>query len=418
MSTTTADLLPLTEHVAPADQDGVAAAVAAAYSRRAAVYPIGGATSLDYGLTAKRPGIGLALAGLNRVVDYPARDLTITVESGVTMHQLAQTLAAERQWLPLDVPQPQRATVGGVVATAWSGPRRFGLGTVRDYVIGISAVDGRGQPYKGGGRVVKNVAGYDFCKLLTGSLGTLGVITQLTFKIKPAPQRSALVFCDLSNWEDAEARLAALVHTQVTSSAVELIAGPAWNDAAGLPPLSAGAVARLCVGLEGTEPEVTWMLGQISAEWRQQGVPSSATLTGDDAQPLWNALREFSALGGAPLVVKASLRPGAVTSFARLVLEIDPAASLQAHAGSGVVIARFVKFEAAQVSRALVGRLHPAARAAGGGLVVLSSDGLGELTHQACWGAAGAAVQWMTRLKDQFDPRGLLNPGRFVYENR
>ena len=95
------------------------------------------------------------------------------------------------------MPQPDAATLGGVVATDCSGPRRYGCGTMRDYVIGISAVDGRGVPFKGGGRVVKNVAGYDFCKLLTGSLGTLGVITQVTLKIKPLPESSALLVCDV-----------------------------------------------------------------------------------------------------------------------------------------------------------------------------------------------------------------------------
>src|SRR4029078_4080191 len=94
-------------------------------------------------------------------------------------------------------PKPEVDTLGGLVPAAFCGPRRFGWGTVRDYVIGCSAVDGRGMPFKGGGRVVKNVAGYDFCKLLTGSLGTLGVITQVTFKIKPLPERSAIVGCTL-----------------------------------------------------------------------------------------------------------------------------------------------------------------------------------------------------------------------------
>ena len=113
-------------------------------------------------MPAKTPGLALSLARLNRVVDYPARDLTITVEAGITLAELDALLVTEGQWLPIEVPQPPRATLGGVVATAWSGPRRYGWGQVRDYVIGISAVDGRGLPFKGGGRVVKNVAGYDF----------------------------------------------------------------------------------------------------------------------------------------------------------------------------------------------------------------------------------------------------------------
>ena len=159
-----------------------------------------------------RRASGLSLAGLNRVVDYPARDMTITVEAGITHGRAWPTC-----WPPSGngcrstCRTPTEATLGGVVATALSGPRRYGHGTMRDYVIGISAVDGRGMPFKAGGRVVKNVAGYDFCKLLTGSLGTLGVITQVTLKIKPRPEASALASATLRDLDTAERLLAALV---------------------------------------------------------------------------------------------------------------------------------------------------------------------------------------------------------------
>src|SRR5437762_40368 len=151
---------PMADTITPADQSSLLAAVRAAYEAGTAVYPIGGGTSLEYGLSAARPGIELSLAKLNRVIDYPARDMTTTVEAGITMASLAETLAAERQRLPVDAPQADRATLGGLIATNWSGPLRYGHGTIRDYVIGINAIDGRGVPFKGGGRVVKNVAGY------------------------------------------------------------------------------------------------------------------------------------------------------------------------------------------------------------------------------------------------------------------
>src|SRR5207248_8436268 len=109
------------------------------------------------------PGVALSTAALNQVIDYPARDLTITVEAGITMQKLQETLAAENQWLPIDVP-PQ-ATIGGAIACDVSGSRRYGYGTLRDYVIGITVVNDRGEETHAGGRVVKNVAGYDFMKL-------------------------------------------------------------------------------------------------------------------------------------------------------------------------------------------------------------------------------------------------------------
>jgi len=179
------------EVLTPADQAGVVDAVRVAHDARQPIFPAGGRTSLDYGGAAPPAGQQLDLTGLARIVDYTPRDMTIVVEAGVRMADLAAALAVERQQLPIDVPRIAEATLGGVTATNWVGPRRLGHGTLRDYVIGIHAVDGRGVAFKGGGRVVKNVAGYDFCKLLTGSLDTLGVITQLALKVKPLTEHSA-----------------------------------------------------------------------------------------------------------------------------------------------------------------------------------------------------------------------------------
>ena len=136
---------------------------------------------------------------------------------------------------------------------------------MRDYVIGITAVDGRGKPFKGGGRVVKNVAGYDFCKLLTGSLGTLGVITQVTLRLKPIPQRTALVAARVKNTTEAERHLAALIESTTTPVAIELLGGPAWADdpAVGELLASRDEALALAVGIEGSDDEVKWMLDTL-----------------------------------------------------------------------------------------------------------------------------------------------------------
>src|SRR5262249_36487295 len=147
-----------------------------------AVYPVAGRTLLGLGLVPNRPGLAVDLRSLNQVIDYPARDMTVTVQAGITIARLQNMLRGENQRLPVDVPQPDLATLGGALAVNVSGPRRYGFGTLRDYVIGLSAVNDDGQEIKAGGRVVKNVAGYDLCKLFVGSLGTLGIITQVTLK--------------------------------------------------------------------------------------------------------------------------------------------------------------------------------------------------------------------------------------------
>ena len=403
--------LPLAATVEPATQDDLVAQIRAAYESGTPVYPIGGGTSLDYGTPAKEKGLGLRLAALNRVVDYPSRDMTITVEAGITMAALAAVLAGQGQRLPVDAAQAERATLGGMIATNFSGPRRFGYGTLRDYVIGISAVDGRGTPFKAGGRVVKNVAGYDLCKLLTGSLGTLAVIVQATLKVRPLAEATAFAGCTVGRWEKAEELLASLVTSRTTPAAIEFVRGPHWQTDALLmgPP---GAAGRLMVGFEGSKSEVDWQIEQLSREWLEQGVAIDVARD-EAAGAIWRQFVEFAAVD-APLVIKANVRPSAVADMMRLLSEIDPHASLQSHAGNGIVVAAFSEFSPNDASRILIQQLQPAAVAAEGNVVVWSCQA-DELTRQATWGAAPSDAPLMRAVKEQFDPKHLLNRGRFVY---
>lgn len=387
----------------PTSTPELAAFVSTCNAEGTAIYPVGGGTSLNFGLPARQPGKQLSIGALNRILDYPARDLTVTVEAGVTMRQLADALAKENQELPIDVPQSDRATVGGVVATNWNGPRRLGCGGVRDQVIGITAVDGRGTVFSGGGRVVKNVAGYDFCKLLTGSLGTLGVITEVTFKLRPKVERRTILVADLVDLEQAETVLTAFTTSSVRPAAVELIAGPAWN--------MAGSLAVVVV-LEGTNPEVNWMTERLAAEWKTAGVPKITDLGSGDE--LWSRLVEFAA-GESPLAIKASVVPSGVAPLVAAVRKLDPAASMQAHAASGIVIARFSQLPPEGAAKTLLNTLQPLATRFLGQAQVLSSGPGVELTRQCVWGSQDAAGDVMAAVKRQFDPQNILNPGRFIF---
>jgi len=411
--------LPLVEVAQPGDPAAVAELVQRAHRAGTPLYPIGGGTNLGYGVRPTEPGLGLSLAGLKRIVDYPARDLTITVQAGLTIAALAKRLAGEGQRLPVDVPHPEQATVGGIVAASPIGPRHYRWGTIRDYVIGLSAVDGLGTCFSAGGRVVKNAAGYDLCRLLTGSLGTLGVITQVTLMVKPLPETSALLACDVSGFDAAENLLAGLVHTKVQPSAIELVAGSAWKEDSLLGPLSDSRSVRLVVGLEGTLAEVEWMVHQLQEEWRRAGAVSTVTLRGLRADPVWDRLAEFpwqaqGANGAARLVVQIHVLPGCVVDAVRSVLETDPGASVLAHAGGGVIQARLdLKPEAAPA--VLKGRLRPALARSGGSLVVLRQPEGAGLSREAVWGPPRPTHPVMQAIKDQFDPKGILNRGRFVF---
>jgi glycolate oxidase FAD binding subunit len=393
--------------------------VRGAFAAKTPLYPIGGGTALDYGLPAKAQGIGLSTASLTRVVDYPARDMTITVEAGITMTALAEILAAEGQQLPIDVPNPDRATLGGVIATNWSGPRRYGHGTIRDYVIGISAVDGRGVAFKAGGRVVKNVAGYDFCKLLTGSLGTLAVITQVTLKVKPIPVASTWVVCDTADAGIGFVTFLAVAESGTSASAIEWVGGSRWLNQ----PLARGGVrsqgASLAVLFEGSQAEVDWQqerLAAVRAE-RPKLFSNVETRHVDDAATVketLDVLTAFPADCTAPLTVRFNLPPGDVNIIEFHLERAGGRCAYQSHRGNGILNVHFEEVAAADVSRLILKDLQPLAAKYGGNVIVLSCPGQ-ELTRQLTWGVGRSDRQVMAAVKRQFDPANILNPDRFVY---
>jgi FAD/FMN-containing dehydrogenase len=419
--------IPLETH-APPDQAGVERLVCDAAACGTAIYPIGGGTCLNNGLRRVRPGIGLSLAGLNRVIDYPARDLTITVEAGVTMDQLTRTLAAQGQGLPIDVPQPDRATLGGIVAAGLSGPRRYRWGPIRDYVIGLRAVDGRGQAFSAGGRVVKNAAGYDLCRLLTGSHGTLGVIVQVTLMVKPMPESTALAACGVPDLAAAERLLAAMAHSRTMPAAIELLVGPAWQDSnvAGTlrVPSSANGTrsvpttisdGTLVVRLDGSRAEVDWMIDQLTGEWRELRAGEPAVWRDAESEPLWRRLVEFpAACGLTASVVEINVLPGQTIEAIRQLLQTDPACSIQAHAGSGTVRAALC-LGPDGLRPVITERLRPAVAAMGGSLVVRSCPPETALERETVWGPVRSGAALMQAIKDQFDPHDILNPGRSIF---
>ncbi len=301
--------------LAPPDQATVADAIRGAHESRAPIFPCGGRTSCDSFPGSNAAGQELDLTGLSRIVDYTPRDMTIVVEAGVRMADLAATLAAERQQLPIDVPCVTEATLGGVVATNWSGPRRLGYGTMRDYVIGIHAVDGRGVAFKGGGRVVKNVAGYDFCKLLTGSFGTLGVITQVALKVKPLAECQATIVAAASDLAAAETILGRLANLAATPTALDLLLGDAWNDVVPGGDASGGTFA---VRVEGSEAEIHSLAEQVQYEFWQGGASGVQQLPPASAAALWTRQVEFADRGAAAepddaaLVIKVAVPPSAL----------------------------------------------------------------------------------------------------------
>jgi glycolate oxidase FAD binding subunit len=426
MSTATANTSqPPQTHRAVSD---LAEFVRARYNAREPISIVGGGTALDYGSApANAHAPVLDVSRFARIVDYTPRDMTILVEAGVRMSDLATTLAAEGQHLPIDVPRAVEATIGGVIATNWTGPRRYGYGTVRDYVIGIHAVDGRGVAFKGGGRVVKNVAGYDFCKLLTGSLGTLAVITQVALKVKPQPEHSQTILAGCANLQIADAALDRLVMLEASPVAIDLLVGKSWDIVCGDQGSVPANPVRIAVRLEGTIEETTWLAERVRTELHKAGAAPFESFTNDDANTLWHAQVEFPdrapgqvagangtpASGNSPLLAKLAVPPSSVTSAVAQLLNVDPNCTIQTHAANGIILAQLSKFTQADLSSILIGRLRPWASRLGGCVQVVRTA-LEGLTPHLIWGGRTESTILLQRIKNQFDPKNILNPGRYI----
>lgn len=374
-----------------------------------AAYPVGGRTMLELGNAPTKPGIAVDLTRLSQVVDYPARDMTVTVQAGIRIAHLQQLLALENQQLPIDVPHAERATLGGAIACNVSGSWRLGYGTLRDYVLGIHAINDEGVEFKAGGRVVKNVAGYDICKLLVGSLGTLGIITQATVKLRPLPEEQALVA--LSCPEQQLAELLELLHGSQTRPAcldvfsrrgaalLEKTSGIALRDAPWL----------VVAGFDGNNDAVRWQVQQLILELRGR-FPLDAWL-GRLTGPFRRVLADFPLLGPDDgLTFKASVRPAQVAAFCIHAAGLADLA-LQAHAGNGVVRGH-VHAEQGRAGAVLTTLRDLASQ--GGGSVVVTRCPAAWKPGLDIWGYHRPDVSLLRRIKEQFDPRRLFNPGRFV----
>jgi glycolate oxidase FAD binding subunit len=330
---------------------------------------------------------------MSAVLDHAAGDLIVKAQAGTRLAAVQDAVAQAGQRLALDDPLGG-ATVGGVLATNLSGPRRMAFGTARDLLIGITLVRADGVIAKAGGRVVKNVAGYDLGKLMIGSLGTLAVITEATFRLHPLPTSARLVTASFERPEEAQRLAQTVLHAQVVPSAVEVEAGA-----------DGGTVAVL---LEGTEAGVE---GRAS---------NTRELLGADAQvgdvPAGWGTFPWVDGGERPVALKATF---ALSGLARVLAAARTAATetgadlrLRGSAGAGVAYGVLPGSSDPGSVAAVVQRLRTECTAVGGSLVVVDAPAeVKEATD--VWGPV-PGQDLMRRVKEQFDPERRLAPGRFV----
>ncbi len=372
-----------------------------ASARGVAVVPAGFGAHLGLGAPPRRPFLALSLASLNALVDHQPANMTLTAEAGACLTRLQAAVASAGQWLPVEPPFPDRTSVGGLISADLSGPSRFSQGTVRDLLIGVTVVRANGSLAKSGGRVVKNVAGYDLGKLYCGALGTLGVIVEATFKLRTLPEARAAVRITCGDMAGAERLLERILKAPLEPSFIELVAR--------IP--AAGSGYAVVVGFAGAEEDVA-----------DQAATLPSLAGGDDrlGGAVVAELRDAAALGVPVLGLKVSVLPARVAAFVT-ALEDEGARNgsimaVQAHAGNGIIHVHVSPPDDSDLrgwASAAVDRMRAAATGLGGTLVVERASPEVKPALDV-WGGPIEGLELMKGIKRALDPNDVLSPGRFI----
>ncbi len=431
--------------VQPQDRQQVAEVVRWAQQGNVALFPRGGGVHVSLGNPPGKRGVVLDLCRCNRILDFQPSDLTATVEAGVTLDALQQHVAGGGKFLPLESPLSNAATIGGILAANVTGPLRSSVGLPREWLIGIGVVNAEGLETKAGGKVVKNVTGYDLDKLYTGSLGTLGIIVEATFKLTPLAAESGALMVVLPSMQagvDAGSLLVKQVYApqgmQVLNQRLahrlsRRVEGQPSLAGLQLPEMSQGECMAVAL-FTGRASAVRRKLREAMGLLRERGASQATEVTGHQSAGL---LRAVTDLGWEPddlphLTLRVNVTPSdtrkALSWLARAngtghapqaeVVPLDAPVDIIADPGFGLV-RMFLWPDGSESGTdgeqlaAFAARVQGLAKGIGGSAVVERASP--ELKSRvSVWGDSPEGAHIMTRIKERFDPMGILNPGRFV----
>jgi glycolate oxidase FAD binding subunit len=391
--------------VLPKTVKDLASAVAQAYQEHLKLLVAGQGTKLGWGTPAKKIDLLLSTQNLDALVDHAVGDMTVTAQAGMTFDALQTLLAKHNQWIPLDPVYPDQATLGGILATRDAGSLRHRYGGVRDLCLGLTFVRSDGQIAKAGGRVVKNVAGYDLMKLFAGSFGTLGIVTELTLRAYPLPECSGTV---LVRGEMGEIALLVqdLRQSTLTPTAFDIWTGQdsTSND------------ITLALRFQSLGESVLAQTERVCEMRRSQSLKAEIISDGDDSE-WWStaAQRLRESAEQDTVICQIGVVPASAVSCLATIQQKAAQMSVvlqgRVHASSGVGQLRLTGTE--MDCRRLLGDLRSFLNQSGGYLSILEAP-LSLKKAVEVWGYSGNALAAMRKLKERFDPQGGLNPGRFV----
>jgi glycolate oxidase FAD binding subunit len=375
--------------VEPQSVEELAALVRKCEADKISLAPMGAARTLSQ-IRRTPVQIGISLRRMARIVAYEPDDMTVVVEAGMTVGALNATLAARGQRLPVDPRDLHTTTIGSLVAAAHAGPLQLSEGTVRDLMIGVQFVGHGGRIIRAGGRVVKNVAGYDLMKVMTGSFGTLGIVTEATFKVRPIPENYTLAVAGFSD-HDAAFEAAVKLHNRIPLIHLE-VTSPRVSAAIG-----AGDRFAVLAGFAGIASELKHQRELVATIF-----PSIDDLVRDRAMAVYSSLRDFH-FGDDAIAARMAVLPDALARCAR-----EASADVIAHVGSG--IAELSALGDAEI----VARWRTVAHSARGHLSIVSAPFSIRSQIEFFDRPPAGAFKLMQWLKNTFDPANIFNPGCFV----
>ncbi|MEH2193761.1 MAG: FAD-binding oxidoreductase [Nostoc sp.] len=380
--------------VYPRTQQQLAAVIAKAHSHNWRVLPCGSGSKLSWGSLAKGIDVVVSTERINQLIEHAVGDLTVTVEAGMKFSDLQALLAKSRQFLALDPTAPESATIGGIVATGDTGSLRQRYGSVRDQLLGVTFIRADGEIAKAGGRVVKNVAGYDLMKLLTGSYGTLGFISQLTFRLYPLSEASGTVVLTGNAEAVSQAadilRGSALTPVQADLLSTKLVSNLGLGEGLGL-------IARF----QSISESVKEQSNRVLEVGQKLGLHGAIFADGDEAS-LWQRLQEriHTTVTESVITCKIGVLP---TAAVEILTQVELGLI---HISSGLGLLQLE-------SKNQVLKVRDSTQANRGFLTILSAP-IGVKEQIDVWGYTGNALPLMRRIKEQFDSKNILSPGRFV----
>lgn len=405
------DLVP-SAVVAPESSEQVQQVLRFADELDLAVVPWGGGTAMHVGNIPRRYDIALLLTRLDQILEHEPADLTVSVQAGIRLTDLQRHLARFHQFLPLDPPFADQATIGGILATAASGPLRYAYGAPRDLMIGLTVVQADGTLTRAGGRVVKNVAGYDIGKLHIGALGTLGVITEARFKIMPLPAVDRTVLLTAVTIEEATNLVFALDRANLGLKALVLLNREAARVLDADLPAIAVRIGGETGAVEAITAHVHRLAQEAGAAWRDV----------EAGETVWEKVRrvgtgggEREVLRGLPLLTaRASLLPTQVAPFLQALEQLAPSMApvVSAIIPLGSITSTWHLNEP-ETASGLANDLYQLSRRFGAQLWLEAAPR--DIKEQVdVWGLLPESFPLMQQLKAQLDPKRCLNPGRYV----